>query len=175
MSTKIPERLTWAVQQLAPRPNDDVLEIGCGTGVAAALLCEQLVQGRLTAIDRSAAMVATARRRNRAYIAAGRAAIRRLALAEADLAPASFERALAVNVNVFWLGPAAELAVLRRLLRPGGMLCLVYQPPSVSQIPRVATACAEFLGSHGFGRVRVKTAQLRPSPVVSIRAFTRAA
>jgi SAM-dependent methyltransferase len=171
-STTIPERLTWAVQQLAPRRDDHILEIGCGTGVAAALLCERLVQGCLTAIDRSAAMVATARRRNRACITAGRAVIRRLALAEADLGPASFDRAFAVNVNLFWLKPAAELAVLRRLLRPGGMLCLVYQPPSASQIVRVAASCSE---SHGFSRMRVKTAQLRRGPAVSIRAFTPAA
>jgi SAM-dependent methyltransferase len=162
------------VKQLAPRPTDDVLEIGCGTGVAAGLLCERLVQGRLTAIDRSPAMVATARRRNRACIAAGRVIIRRLALAEADLAPSSFDRALAVDVNIFWLGPAAELAALQRLLRPGGMVCLVYQPPSSSQVAKMADACSGFLRSHGFTRVRVKTAQLRPSAAVSIRAFTRA-
>jgi SAM-dependent methyltransferase len=175
MSNKVPERLTWAVRQLAPRPTDDVLEIGCGTGVAAALLCERLVEGRLTAIDRSAAMVAAARRRNRACIADGRAVIRRLALAEADLAPASFDRVLAVQVNVFWLEPAAELMMLQRVLRPGGVLCLVYQPPSASQVARVAATCSEFLGSHGFKRVRVETARLRPGAAVSIRAFTPAA
>jgi SAM-dependent methyltransferase len=163
------------VTQLAPQSTDHVLEIGCGTGVAAALLCERLVEGRLTAIDRSTAMVAAARRRLRACVTAGRAVIRRLALAEADFPPASFDRALAVNVNVFWLGPAAELAVLQRVLRPGGLLCLVYQPPSPAQASAMAGSCAAYLRTHGFTRARVTRAALRPGLVVSIRAFTRAA
>jgi SAM-dependent methyltransferase len=152
-----------------------VLEIGCGTGVAALLLCEQLIDGRLTAIDRSAAMVAAARRRNRAYIATGRAIIRRVALADADFDRGSFDRALAVNVNVFWLGPAAELKVLRRVLRPRGVLCLVYQPPAPSQIPKVAQLCSGFLRAHGFADVRVHREELRPIPAVCITARVRAA
>jgi SAM-dependent methyltransferase len=175
MSTRIPDRLIWAVQQLAPRPGDHVLEIGCGTGVAASLLCEHLVEGRLVAIDRSAAMVAAARRRNRGCIKSGRAVIRRVALARAPFAPATFDRALAVHVNVFWLGPAAELEVLRRVLRPGGMLCLVYQPPAVTQIANVAETCSGFLRAYGFVRVQVDMAELRPTPGVCIRARTRAA
>jgi SAM-dependent methyltransferase len=173
VATKIAERLTWAVQQLAPRRDDEVLEIGCGTGAAAALLCQRLVQGRLTAIDRSAAMVSAARRRNRACVAAGRAIIRQLAMAEADLAPSSFDRALAVNVNLFWLRPKPELTVVQRLLRPGGLLCLVYQPPSASRLAGIAETCSEALRSSGFIRVRVSTSPLRPHPAVSIRAVTR--
>jgi SAM-dependent methyltransferase len=150
-----------------------VLEIGCGTGVAVSLLCDRLVDGRLTAIDRSAAMVAAARRRNRACVAAGRAVIRRLALANAHFASASFDRALAVNVNVFWLSPAAELAVLRRILRPRGMLCLVYQPPTVVQISRVVETCSGFLRAHGFVGLRVDVKTFGPTSAVAIRARTR--
>jgi SAM-dependent methyltransferase len=170
MSSSIPERLTWAVRKLGPRPRDEVLEIGCGTGVAASLLCERLGAGRLTAIDRSAAMVAAARRRNRACIAAGRAVIRRMALADADFDPDSFDRAFAVHVNVFWLRPAAELEVLRRILRPRGVLSLVYQPPAASQIAKIAEACSGFLRAHGFADLRVDVEELRSTPAVCIAA-----
>jgi ubiquinone/menaquinone biosynthesis C-methylase UbiE len=174
LSGKIPERLAWAVQQLSPRRDDEVLEIGCGTGVAAELLCRRLTEGRLTAIDRSATMVAAARRRNRSCAAAGRAIIRRLALADADFTPASFDRALAVNVNLFWIDPGTELAVVRRVLRPGGLLCLVYQPPSALRGAAIAEACSSALQGAGFVRVRVATASSRPT-LVSIRASTRSA
>lgn len=105
-------------------------------------------------IDRSAAMVAAARRRNRSCIATGRAVIRQVALAEARFSASSFDRALAVNVNVFWLDPAAELATLRRILRPGGMVCLVYQPPSAGRVPswpRAVPAFCASMGSRGCG------------------------
>jgi SAM-dependent methyltransferase len=150
-----------------------VLEIGCGTGIAASLICERLSRGRLTAIDRSAAMVAAARRRNRAWIAAGRAVVRRVALADADFDPSVFHRAMAVNVNLFWLGPAAELGVLKRILRPRGLLCLVYQPPAASQIPRIADLCSEFLRIHGFVDPLVHVEERRPAAAVCITARVR--
>jgi protein-L-isoaspartate O-methyltransferase len=33
-----PERVVWAVEALAPRPRERVLEIGCGNAAAAELL-----------------------------------------------------------------------------------------------------------------------------------------
>jgi trans-aconitate methyltransferase len=49
----VSERLRSIVEKLGIRPEDHVLEIGCGQGVAATLICERLDGGRLTAIDRS--------------------------------------------------------------------------------------------------------------------------
>jgi SAM-dependent methyltransferase len=170
MPSRVPERLTWAVRKLAPRSSDQLLEIGCGTGVLASLLCERLSSGQLTAIDRSPAMVAAARRRNRTCIAAGKAVIRRVALADADWSPATFHRAVAVNVNVFWLAPARELEVLKRVIRPDGILCVVYQPPSAGQIERVADATSAFLQTHGFEDLRVDVEELGATTGVCITA-----
>lgn len=173
IATTIPDRVAWAVRQLTPEPTDHVLEVGCGTGVAAALLCEHLPHGRVTAIDRSATMVAAAARRLAPYT--GRARLHHVALAEADFASASFDRALAINVNAFWRDPTADLAVLARVLRPRGLLCLVYQPPTAAQVEAIAAACAGFLRAHGFGQVRVGRAGLRPTPAVCITGQARAA
>jgi SAM-dependent methyltransferase len=163
------------VSQLAPRPDDEVLEIGCGMGVAVALLCRRLTTGRVTAIDRSATMVAAAQRRNRPCMAEGRAVVRHLSLSDSDFPRGSFDGALAVNVNLFWLNPAAELSVLQRVLRPGGRLCLVFEPPTAAKADVVAEACSEYLRAYGFTRVRVTQASLKGRLGVSIRAATRAA
>jgi trans-aconitate methyltransferase len=67
------EPLRAVVDELGIRPRDRVLEIGCGHGVAAAMVCERLDGGRLTAIDRSPKMVEAAARRNAAFVEQGKA------------------------------------------------------------------------------------------------------
>jgi ubiquinone/menaquinone biosynthesis C-methylase UbiE len=79
------ERLRSIVDQLDIRPDDRILEVGCGLGVAATLVCERLEGGRLTAIDRSPKMIEAARRRNAACIEAGKAEFLVAALEDLDL------------------------------------------------------------------------------------------
>jgi cyclopropane fatty-acyl-phospholipid synthase-like methyltransferase len=110
---KASERLVWAVETLAVRPCDHLLEIGCGQGVAVSLVCEKLDGGSITAIDRSPKMIALARKRNAACVAAGKASFRSVALHEADFGTARFDTIFGIRVGVFVRGnPARELEVI---------------------------------------------------------------
>lgn len=169
--SKIPPRLTWAVEQLAVRPSDRVLEVGCGPGLAASLVCARLAEGHLTAIDRSSTAIDAARRRNSVCIASGKATFLVATLTGADLEAASFDRAYAINVNVFWLEPTAELVALRRVLKRDGFLLLVYHPPAASKVPKIAAVCSRFLHDHGFSRVTVEVNRSLPIPMVSISGY----
>ncbi|MDF2743274.1 MAG: class SAM-dependent methyltransferase, partial [Actinomycetia bacterium] len=104
----VPERIRWAVQVLDPAPGDQLLEIGCGPGVAVAAICQRLRDGRVVAIDRSATAIARATRRNGDCIASGRAVLRTVALEDlaADGLPEAgpgFDKVFAMNVNLFWV------------------------------------------------------------------------
>lgn len=158
------------MEELAPAPADAVLEIGCGTGVAAELILQRLTSGTLTAIDRSAAMIRAAEKRNRSQVQEGKARFLEVALEEARFEGARFDKALAVHVNRFWLRPKDESALWAPLLNPGGLVCLVYQPfPGASPQP-IAGACSEYFRRSGFAEIQVRTAERQPAPLVCIRA-----
>ncbi|WP_217914839.1 class I SAM-dependent methyltransferase [Miltoncostaea marina] len=114
--------------ELAPGPGDRVLEVGCGHGVAAALVCERLEGGLLVGVDRSPAMIAAAGRRNARHVAAGRAVFLTAAIEDAPLGDEPFDVAFAFHVAALRRGPRA-LAAVRGALRPGGTLHVFEQPP----------------------------------------------
>ena len=123
----MPARVAWAVDLLAVEPREQILEIGCGPGIAVALVCAGLDGGRITALDRSATAIERTRARTADHVAAGRAVLLNVDLAGFHGEPDQFDKAFAVNVNAFWTSPAErECEVLRRVLRPGGVLRLVY-------------------------------------------------
>jgi SAM-dependent methyltransferase len=153
---RVPKRLRWAVQLLDVSPDDEILEIGPGPGVSVSLVCGQLATGRITAIDRSAIAIQRATKRNADHVAAGRAVFQQLDLADVDLVRRAltgqhFDKVFAVNVNLFWVRPTdAELQLVKDLLRPGGVLHLVYETPSKEQTSRVAKAVTAALANRGF-------------------------
>jgi SAM-dependent methyltransferase len=147
----VPERIVWAVALLAVAPDDQILEIGCGPGVAMALVCERLEGGRITGIDRSPTAIERTRARNAQHLAAGRAVVQRVNLAEFRGEPDQFDKAFGVNVNLFWTGRAdAVCEVLRRVLKAGGVVHLVYSGPDPTATPEVGPTVAANLERHGF-------------------------
>jgi SAM-dependent methyltransferase len=130
MPPDVPVRLAWAVELVDPSPGEQILEFGCGPGVAAALVADRLDGGRLVAIDRSATAVERTKARNADHVRSGRVEVQQVSLADFRGEPGAFHKAFAVNVNVFWTGSAdAECAVLARVLRSDGLVYLVYSGP----------------------------------------------
>ena len=72
----IPARIRWSVDLMDVQPGDHVLEIGCGPGYGAELICSRLETGKLFAIDRSESGVDRTKRRNQKYVDAGRLVVR---------------------------------------------------------------------------------------------------
>ncbi len=147
----VPQRLAWAAQVLAAAGAREVLEVGCGRGVAVRLLCDRLPAVRVTALDRSPTMVEAARRACGDLVAAGRVDLRAGALADVDLGASRFDAVFAVNVNAFWVGPShCEVASVRELLAPDGGLYLFYEPPGPQQRERLRPALHAGLALGGF-------------------------
>jgi ubiquinone/menaquinone biosynthesis C-methylase UbiE len=124
------ERLRAIVDRLDIRPDDRVLEIGCGHGVAATLVCERLEEGHLTAIDRSPKMIEAARSRNARHIESGKAEFLVATLEDFDPGDRRFEKIFAVRVGLFHRDPERARAIAERWLAPGGAVFTFFDPPS---------------------------------------------
>ncbi|NMO15492.1 class I SAM-dependent methyltransferase [Pyxidicoccus fallax] len=169
--TPASERLVWAVETLEVRAADRLLEVGCGQGVAVSLVCERLRSGSILAIDRSAAMIAQARRRNREHVAAGRAIILdAVSLEDADFGGARFDKVFAVNVDFLRKEPARSLETLRAVLRPRGALYLFHQPPLEAKVRPWADGTPRILEAHGFTVRDVRVKKLKPASVACVHA-----
>lgn len=165
------ERLAWVVDTLAVQPNDHLLEIGCGHGVAVTLVCEKLEGGSIVAIDRSQKMIDLAQKRNAEWVAAGKASFQTVALDEADLGVARFDKVFAVRIGVFFRGnPARELAVIHASLRLAGSLCLFYDPFATHQVKAITEQQSALLSRHGFSLQEVRTKAIAQTTVIGIIA-----
>lgn len=131
----ISDRLRQAVKALPLTPGMRVLEIGCGPGVAARAVAAQIGDGKVVAIDRSETAIDQATRGSAAEIAAGRLEFRCSAIEDFALADgeAPFDLAYAHRVGALdGRHPEAgrkALAVLKRVLKPGGVMVIDDRPP----------------------------------------------
>lgn len=124
------ERLKTIVDGLGLSPDDRVLEIGCGHGVAATFVCERLEGGHLCAIDRSEKMIAAASRRNAAHVEAGRAEFLVRRLEDLDLGDRRFDVVFAVRVRLFHVHPDRAHRLVEPWLAPGATVRAFYDGPS---------------------------------------------
>jgi ubiquinone/menaquinone biosynthesis C-methylase UbiE len=132
LANREPTRL--AIEALDIRPGNDVLDLGCGPGQAAAQMVSLASPGRVYGIDQSATMIATARRTYRD------AEFRQASFDALPFADGSFDRILASNVMYFWHDTAMVLAEIRRVLRQGGKLAIYLTSGETMRHWRIAHA-----------------------------------
>lgn len=112
----------WARERLAElklRPDDTVLDIGCGDGRITAELARQVPEGRVIGVDLSSDMIAHARAHHR---------LPNLAFRQADAQALPYREEFTVvfsNAALHWVkDPRPVLAGITRALKPGGR-CLM--------------------------------------------------
>lgn len=114
-----------AMQVLAPRPGERILDIGCGCGETSLQLAERVAPGgHVIGLDISKPMLAVARRR---AAPAGGVVVD---FVEADaqtyaFAPPLFDGAFSRFGVMFFNDPTAAFSNLNRALKPGGRLAFV--------------------------------------------------
>ncbi|GGK15568.1 hypothetical protein GCM10008955_06210 [Deinococcus malanensis] len=128
------------VQQLAPAGQEQILEVGFGTGRTLAHLSGQTQCGAVAGIDPSGLIVAQAGRRCRRWIRRGRAEVIQGDVSDLPYTDSRFDAVLSVNTIYFWPDPQQAIKEIHRVLKPGGRLLLGYHTAETM----------EDLQAHGF-------------------------
>ena len=104
------------------QPEDDYLEIGCGSGIFMKSYASHV---RSTAgLDHSEDMVKLASHYNRKRIEAGTAEFRQGEASQLPWEDEKFSAAAAIASFLFWPKPLESLKEIHRVLRPGGRLVI---------------------------------------------------
>jgi ubiquinone/menaquinone biosynthesis C-methylase UbiE len=133
------DRIERFVESMNIRPTDRVLEIGCGHGVAATLVCSKLAGGSYVAIDRSQKMVDAAVKRNKSSVKSGVARFMHAAFESVDPGQEKFDKVFAMRVRLFHDQPDNARALAERWLAPSGKLFVEYDKPQVSELQNANT------------------------------------
>lgn len=115
----------WGLQFLPVRPNDTLLDIGCGGGRTVKRLTELSPEGVVHGVDYSPASVAASRAMNSAAIALGRAEIQLASVAQLPYPDRTFDAAVAVETHYYWPNLVENTREVCRVLKPGGTFALI--------------------------------------------------
>lgn len=129
----------WAIETLAPKPGEHILDLGTGHGAALSELAARTQPaGSVTGVDPSGLMTRMAASRNSDLIRSGQVRVVHATADNLPLEDGSFDRAMAVHVVYFWRDLAKPLKEMARVLKPGGVFVLLFRSqgdPRVAAFP----------------------------------------
>jgi arsenite methyltransferase len=127
MAVETAEANRLALELLAPRRTDRILEVGFGHGATVERLSRIVDEGVVAGIDVSEAMLRLASVRNGAAIARGRVQLSLGSVEDLPHRNDEFDGVLCVHTLYFWAEPQRAFAEIRRVLRPAGRFVLAWR------------------------------------------------
>lgn len=114
-----------AIAALDVRPDDHVLDIGCGSGRSLELLLDKITSGHVSGVDPSTLMADRATYAVRAAIKARKADVKIAAVEQLPYADARFDKVMSVHTAYFWDRLDVAFAEIARVMKPRAHLVLI--------------------------------------------------
>lgn len=168
------ERNRWTLDLLDIQPDNNVLEVGFGPGVAIQMLAQRLSNGHITGIDHSQTMLHQASSRNRAAINQGKVELWTMDVNAIKNLEKQFDKIYSVNVYQFWKNPARSFQMLSDVLSPGGQLATTFMPrltkPTIDELETTAKEIENSLKPLSFSRINLHYNTLAGDAVICVIA-----
>ena len=168
-------RNRWTVDLLDLRPDDRVLEIGCGPGLALSHCAHTIVTGHIVGIDHSEVMIAQAARRNTHALQRGALDLRVGGLELLHgMQGERFSKVLNINVAQFFADRVEAFRAIGAVMSAGGVIATTHQPRRAGATQADALAMSDKLVAAllaaGFAAPRTELLPLLPVPAICILA-----
>ncbi len=115
----------WGFSQIKWQRRDEVLDVGCGGGMAISVAAESVTEGRLYGIDLSPLSIETARETNAAI--ADRCTFEVASVDELPFKDRSMDKVISIESFYFWPDPDKALHEIARVLKEGGKLMIALE------------------------------------------------
>jgi ubiquinone/menaquinone biosynthesis C-methylase UbiE len=115
----------WGLSQIAIKPTDTILDVGCGGGKTISKLAIMASEGKVCGVDYSDLCVGMARKLNALLIDKDRVEICEGSVSELPFKADSFDLVTAVETHFWWPDLSLGMREIRRVLKPGGTLIII--------------------------------------------------
>src|SRR5256885_697357 len=115
----------WGLSHVAIKPNDRLLDVGCGGGRTINKLAAIASGGKVYGIDYSEDSVSAARRADGDWIDIGRVEIQQGTVSKLPFANETFDVVTAIETHLFWPDLPNDFREIFRVLKLGGGLLIV--------------------------------------------------
>ena len=171
------KRNNWTVDLLALEADHEVLEIGCGPGLALKACAKSVMTGHVIGIDHSDLMVRQAQRGLSLEINKGFLEVRRAGLDELTRVLTGFDRVFSINVVQFFSDLDYAFKQIYACLNENGMAATTFQPrtksPTREQAMAMALKIQIAMSDAGFKDIRNHELSLKPAPAVCVTGLKR--
>ncbi len=116
----------WTADLLDVQPDDDVLEVGFGSGANIGLLAQRASKGRVAGAEVSETAIEMASKRNARAISEGRVRLHQAAGGALPFDDGTFDKACTVATVYVIADPSAVFSEMHRVLKPNGRAAVTF-------------------------------------------------
>ena len=125
MNSRHSKLTDWGLSHVAVKPQDMILDVGCGGGRTVNKLSTLAGEGKVFGIDYSNASVSVARKLNAHRIQEGRVEVLEGSVSEMPFETDTFDLVTAVETHFWWPDLTAGVREILRILRPGAAVLII--------------------------------------------------